>query len=58
MDSNDVKYFSYQHEITDDMLIIENNFSKELNIAFSKSYSPNRKTKKLVFSDIILIGLN
>lgn len=53
MDNNDVKYFSYQHEITDDMLIIENNFSKEFNIAFSKSYSPNRKTEKLVFSDII-----
>ena len=53
-DSNETKYYSYSHELLSGLLKINNGFSTQLTIKFYKSYSKDRATKNIVFSDVIL----
>ena len=53
-DSNETKYYSYSHELLIGLLKINNGFSTQLTIKFYKSYSKDRATKNIVFSDVIL----
>ena len=53
-DNNNNNYASYNHEISNADLLINANFSKNLKIKFSKTYSSNLETTKLTFSDIVI----
>lgn len=53
-DSNETKYYSYSHELLSGLLKINNGFSTQLTVKFYKSYSKDRTTKNIVFSDVIL----
>ena len=53
-DNNETKYYSYSHELISSLLKINNGFSTHLTIKFSKSYSQERTTSYLIFSDVIL----
>lgn len=52
-DDNNNKYVSYNYEISDIDLLVNQNSSKNIRIKFSKAYNSNLKTTKIVFSDII-----
>lgn len=52
-DSNEMKYYSYSSEILSALLKVNKGFSTQLTIKFAKSYSNDRTTKNIVFSDVI-----
>lgn len=53
-DGNNVKYYSYSHEIPESLLKVDNESNGQLTIKFIKSYSPSRPSKSITFSNIIL----
>lgn len=56
-DDNEIKYYAYSNELISSMLKINKNFSTEINIKFSKSYSSsNVELKSIVFSGIVIEG--
>ena len=56
-DDNEIKYYTYSNELISSMLKINKNFSTEINIKFSKSYSSsNVELKSIVFSGIVIEG--
>lgn len=56
-DDNEIKYYAYSNELISSMLKINKNFSTEINIKFSKSYSSsNVGLKSIVFSGIVIEG--
>lgn len=54
LDSKNMKYYFYNHEIMQNKLIIQSKFKNDLQIKFSNSYSSSRTIKDLVFSKMIL----
>lgn len=56
-DENNIKYYSYSHELFSKLLEINSGFSTKLTIKFAKSYGAN-KEKELIFSDVILDSNN
>lgn len=53
-DNNGMKYYAYSNELIASMLKVRNNFSTEIDIKFSKSYtSSNVKLNFMVFSEVI-----
>lgn len=52
-DDNNNKYVSYNYEISDIGLLVNQNSNKNIRIKFSKAYNSNLKTTKITFSDII-----
>lgn len=52
-DENNIKYYSRSHEILSGLLKINSGSMSKINIKFSKTYSTDRETKMLVFSDIL-----
>jgi len=54
LDNNNMKYYSYSHEILENKLIIQSKFKNKLQIKFTNSYSSSRNMKSLVFSKFIL----
>lgn len=58
-DDNNVKYYSYSHELQESLLKINNGFATQLKIKFFKGYSSNSKeAKNMVFSDVVLDAQN
>ena len=53
-DNNGTKYYSYSHEILGGNLKVNNGFSTQIAIKFSKSYSIDRPISNIIFSDIVL----
>lgn len=54
-DNNDIKYYSYSHELLSALLKVGANSSTQINIKFSKTYSnASRNATSIVFSDVIL----
>ena len=54
-DNNDIKYYSYSHELLSALLKVGANSSTQINIKFSKTYSSlSRNATTIVFSDVIL----
>lgn len=53
-DNNNTKYYSYSHELLRNLLIVDKGFSTQFKIKFYKSYSLERSSKNIVFSDVIL----
>lgn len=53
-DSNSNGYGFYNHELSQDELILKSNFSTNLQIKFYSSYVSNKKIEYLVFSNIYL----
>ena len=52
--NNGMKYYAYSNELIASMLKVRNNFSTEIDIKFSKSYtSSNVKLNFMVFSEVI-----
>lgn len=54
LDSKNMKYYSYSHEILENKLLIQSKFKNKLQIKFSNSFSSNRSIKNLVFSKFVL----
>ena len=53
--NNDIKYYSYSHELLSALLKVGANSSTQINIKFSKTYSSlSRNATTIVFSDVIL----
>ena len=53
-DNNKIKYYARTNEILNSLLRVNKGFSTQLTIKFSKSYSEDRKTSNIVFSDVTL----
>ena len=53
-DENSMKYYSYSNELINSLLTVNKGFSTQLKIKFYKSYSKERVTNNIVFSDISL----
>lgn len=53
-DSNQVKYYWYNHELTDATLTVAVGQTKEITINFYSSYVSNKEIRYIVFSNIIL----
>lgn len=53
-DSNQVKYYWYNHELTDATLTVAVGQTKEITIKFYSSYVSNKEIRYIVFSNIIL----
>lgn len=51
--SNNVTYSAFMYEIDDIYLTIKPRIYKEISIKFNKIYSPNIKTRKMTFTDIV-----
>lgn len=54
VDKNNIKYYFYNNEIIENKLLIENQFTKKLQIKFNNSYSSSKKIKNLIFSKLVL----
>lgn len=54
LDSKNMKYYSYSHEILENKLIVQSNFKNTLQIKFTNSYSSSRSIESLVFSKFVL----
>lgn len=54
LDSKDMKYYFYNNEISENKLLVKNDFTRSLQIKFMNSYSSSRKIKNLVFSKMVL----
>lgn len=54
LDSNEVEYISYNHELLDNELLIRANSKAEITIKFNKTYKPSLEAKQMIFADIIL----
>lgn len=54
LDSKDMKYYFYSNEIIENRLIVKSEFTNNLEIKFSNSYSSSRSIEKLVFSKLVL----
>ena len=52
-DENGINYYSRSHELFSGLLKINSGAMSKINIKFSKTYSTDRQTKALVFSDVI-----
>lgn len=52
-DSNGMKYYYYNHELTDPILTIAVGQTKEINIKFYSTYVSTKSIKKIVFNNII-----
>lgn len=53
-DTNNIKYQSYNNELLENNLVVDNNRTNKITIRFANSYSSSRKINKIVFSNIIL----
>ena len=53
-DSREKKYSSYNHELTDPMLLVQSGHTNELSIKFYSSYTSNKSIEYMVFSDIVI----
>ena len=53
-DSNDVKYYCYNHELSKSMLTIKPGQTKKVTIKFYNTYTSNRKIKSILFSKLSL----
>ena len=53
-DERGSKYSFYNHELTDAMLSVEDNHTRELNIKFYSSYTSTKNIDYLVFSDVFI----
>ena len=53
-DSRGKKYSSYNHELTDPMLLVQSEHTNELSIKFYSSYTSTKKIEYMVFSDVLV----
>lgn len=53
-DSRGKKYSSYNHELTDPMLLVQSEHTNELSIKFYSSYTSTKKIEYMVFSDVVV----
>ena len=53
-DSREKKYSSYNHELTDPMLLVQSGHTNELSIKFYSSYTSNKSIEYMFFSDIVI----
>lgn len=53
-DSREKKYSSYNHELTDPMLLVQSEHTNELSIKFYSSYTSTKKIEYMVFSDVVV----
>ena len=53
-DTNNVKYQSYNNELLENNLIVDNNRTNKITIKFANAYSSSRRIDKMVFSNIVL----
>ena len=54
IDQNETKYYSYSHEILNELLTIDDGFSRKITLKFSKEYSNNKITNSIIFSNVII----
>lgn len=54
LDSKNVQYSSYNHELTKADLLISDNHSKIITIKYYSAYNSGKKIQKLVFSNVIM----
>ena len=53
-DANGVKYQSYNNELLENNLIVDNNRTNKMTIKFANAYSSTKKINEMVFSSIVL----
>lgn len=54
MDSNNIKYGIYNHELVSGELIVENNYKRKFNLKFYSSYVSSKRIKSIEFNKIKL----
>ena len=53
-DYNEQKYFWYNHEYLESDITLRAGFTEEISIKFNKKYNVNYKTRRIVFTNILL----
>lgn len=55
-DNKNVKYSSYSHELTEPMMTINPDNTKEITIKFYSAFISSKKIEEIVFSDVVLFN--
>ena len=57
-DNDGQKYYWYGHEVLEEDISIRKLQKKKVELKFNKEYKPKKEIKKMVFSNVIVNGLN